>query len=218
MTCFKFLKQPELRLLSDENLMAQLHTGEHDALAVIVDRYQRLVWSVASRIVRDPGEAEDVVQSVFLELFKKMALFDPNRGTLKTWLLQLAYTRSINRRHLLERRKFYSTVEIDEQRIGFGPGPANPAQQLTPTETAHLIRELLSTLEPGQKVAVELIALEGLTFQELADRTGETVVNAKHHYYRGIIKLRQYLAVSKLKQETTEKKAACEWEVDDVKA
>lgn len=72
-----------LQKSTDEELMTQLRSGHHDALAVILDRYQRLVWSVAKRIVHDSGEAEDVVQIVFLDLFRKVELFDPERGTLK---------------------------------------------------------------------------------------------------------------------------------------
>ena len=68
---------------SDEQLMIHLQAGHHDALAVIVDRYQRLVWSVAKRIVHDGGEAEDVVQIVFLELFKKWIFLTPNAEHLK---------------------------------------------------------------------------------------------------------------------------------------
>src|SRR6185503_135835 len=69
------LTHRDLQSLSDEELMTQVQSGLHDALAVIVDRYQRLVWSVARKIVRDEGEAEDVVQIVFLECFQKMGVF-----------------------------------------------------------------------------------------------------------------------------------------------
>ncbi len=87
--------------LQDEDdcaLMQQLVAGNDDALAVIVDRYQRLVLSVALRIVKDVSEAEEVAQTVFLNIFRNAGKFDPIRGTLKVWLLQYAYTRSINRR------------------------------------------------------------------------------------------------------------------------
>ena len=88
----------QMQALSDEELMTHAQAGHHDALAVIVSRYQRLVWGVAAKIVHDSGEAEDVVQIVFTDLFQKVALFDPSRGTLKVWLMQFAYSRSINRR------------------------------------------------------------------------------------------------------------------------
>jgi len=179
---------------SDEQLMVHLQAGHHDALAVIVDRYQRLVWSVAKRIVHDGGEAEDVVQIVFLELFKKVDLFDPERGTLKVWLLQLAYTKSINRRYHLQRRRFYNQAEVNEEEVGLFVRQVASPFRLSTGETSRLVREVLATLKPNQRAAVELISFEGLTFEELATRTSETVSNAKHHYYRGMMKLREFLS------------------------
>jgi RNA polymerase sigma-70 factor, ECF subfamily len=179
---------------SDEELMIHLLAGHHDALAVIVDRYQRLVWSVAKRIVHDAGEAEDLVQIVFLELFKKVDLFDPGRGTLKVWILQLAYTKSINRRYHLQRRRFYDQAEVHEEEVALFVRRVASPFRLSTGETSRLIGEVLVTLNPNQRTAVELISFEGLTFEELATRTSETVSNAKHHYYRGMMKLREVLS------------------------
>jgi RNA polymerase sigma-70 factor (ECF subfamily) len=188
------MEYPAMQGSSDEELMIHLQAGHHDALAVIVDRYQRLVWSVAKRIVHDGGEAEDVVQIVFLELFKKMELFDPRRGTLKVWLLQLAYTKSINRRYHLQRRRFYDQPDVTEQDICSLVRPTASPFRLSTAETARLVGEVMATLNPNQRTAVELISMEGLTFEELATRTAETLSNAKHHYYRGMMKLREFLS------------------------
>lgn len=206
----------QLQSSSDEELMTHVKTGHHDALAVLVDRYQRLVWSVAQKIVKDEGEAEEVVQIVFLELFKKVELFNPNRGTLKVWLLQLAYTRSINRRYHLQRRQFYKQVEVDEQTIGEAAPQTISTLGLTSGEMARLVREVLSILNPSQKLAIELIAFEGLTFEEMAKRTGETLANAKHHYYRGMMKLRECL--SEQATEAAKERARDGWEVNDARA
>ena len=183
-----------LQRSSDEELMNHLRSGHHDALAVIVDRYQRLVGSVAKRIVHDGGEAEDVVQIVFLELFQKVELFDPRRGTLKAWLLQLAYTKSINRRYLLQRRRFYDQAEVKEEEFAPHSGRAASPLRMSTGETSRLVREVMASLNPEQRTAVELISFEGLTFEELATRTTETLSNAKHHYYRGMMKLREFLS------------------------
>lgn len=207
----------ELGSLSDEELMTHLRSGYHDALAVVVDRYQRLVWSVAQKIVHDEGEAEDVVQIVFLEFFQKMELFDSARGTLKVWLLQLAYTRSINRRYHLQRRRFYNQVEVDEQDVTQFSPAAVSAFRLNSGETARLVREVLATLNPSQRTAIELIAFEGLTFEELAKRTGETVANAKHHYYRGMMKLRECLSSPILQPEPSKERSTSKWEVPDAR-
>lgn len=208
----------QLQSLSDEDLMTHLRAGHHDALAVIVDRYQRLVWSVAQKIVHDESEAEDVVQIVFLEFFQKMELFNPARGTLKVWLLQLAYTRSINRRYHLQRRHFYNQTEVDEQDVTqFSPSVVSMLR-LNSGETARLVREVLATLDASQRTAIELIAFEGLTFDELAVRTGETVANAKHHYYRGMMKLRECLSAPMLQPEPNKERSTNKWEVRDARA
>src|SRR5215472_10782682 len=104
----------QLQEADDLELVRQLVSGNDDAFAVFVDHYQRLVFSVAIRIVKDEGEAEEVVQIVFLDIFRKVATFDPSRGTLKMWVLQYAYSRSVNRRRQLESQHFYSSVELDE--------------------------------------------------------------------------------------------------------
>src|SRR5277367_6136200 len=104
----------KLKGLNDAELMAHLKGGCNDALAVLFDRYYRLVLSIALKIVRDPGEAEDVMQTVFLEIFRSVAQFDPAKGTTKVWILQYAYHRAINRKQHLNARKFYSQIDLEE--------------------------------------------------------------------------------------------------------
>ena len=96
----------ELKLLTDDQLMVQLQAGVNDALAVLFERYHRLVFSIALKIVRDRGEAEDVTQNVFLEIYSSVAQFDPGKGTLKVWLLQYAYHRAFNWKGYLNTEEF----------------------------------------------------------------------------------------------------------------
>src|SRR5439155_3969195 len=142
--------QGDLATLGDNKLAQELVVGNHQALAILVDRYQRLVFAIAFRIVRDKGEAEDLVQVVFLEIFRKVKLFDPSRGTFKVWLLRYAYTRSMNRRDHLERRRFYSTLELDE----VGPLAALRTgrfdRSLTEHEVTRFVGQALDTLKPNQ--------------------------------------------------------------------
>jgi RNA polymerase sigma-70 factor (ECF subfamily) len=208
----------ELASLSDADLVTHLRLGHHDALAVILDRYQRLVWSVAEKIVHDQGEAEDLVQIVFLEFFQKLDLFDASRGTLKVWLLQLAYTRSINRRYHLQRRQFYSQVEVNEENIMRLSPVAASAFRLNSGEAAHLIREVLATLNSRQRTAIELISFEGLTFEQLANRSGESLANAKHLYYRGMLKLRECLSPPIAQAEPSKKRSTSMWEEQNARA
>src|SRR5580692_3198028 len=110
----------ELGKLNDEALMLRLQLGHHDALAVLFDRYHLLVMTIALRILRDAGEAEDLMQAVFLEVFRSSAQFDSAKGTTKVWLLQYAYHRSFNRRHYLSLRGLYehsSNAEGDSEPV-----------------------------------------------------------------------------------------------------
>jgi RNA polymerase sigma-70 factor, ECF subfamily len=191
----------ELQELSDTELFRELISGRDDAFAVIVDRYQRLVFSVALRIVKDEGEAEDLVQTVFADVFKKMEQFDPARGTLKVWVLQYAYSRSINRRHYLEQRQFYSRAEVDEViALGYSMGATRSAG-LSTAEVSRLVAQALSSLSPKKQRAITLVYFQGLTLDEAAERTGETLPAIRHHYYRGLMQLRDFISSGKsLKQ------------------
>jgi RNA polymerase sigma-70 factor, ECF subfamily len=193
---FSFSDSPptfaKLKVLSDAELMAHLQSGCNDALAVLFDRYHRLVLSIALRIVRDPGEAEDVTQSVFMEIFRSVAQFDPAKGTTKVWILQYAYHRAINRRQYLNARQFYDQTSMDEVETRL-PGPAPTLGGFAPGELKHLLRQGLATLSGVQKQVVELASYDGLSMQEIASKTGDTLVNVRHHYYRGLQKLRSFI-------------------------
>lgn len=172
--------------------MAHLRAGCNDALTVLFDRYHRLVLSIALKIVRDPGEAEDVMQSVFLEIFRSVAQFDPAKGTTKVWILQYAYHRAINRRQHLNSRNFYSQTnqETFENRL---PESASTLGRFTQIELKHLLRQGLRTFSGPQKRVIELASSNGLSMKEIADKTGESLLNVRHHYYRGLQKLRSFV-------------------------
>jgi RNA polymerase sigma-70 factor (ECF subfamily) len=91
--------------VSDEDLLRQLRSGATDALAVLFDRHCRQVFSTAHRILRDSGEAEDLMQEVFLEIYRDAGTFDPGSGSVKTWILQCANRRSLNRWQYLKLRE-----------------------------------------------------------------------------------------------------------------
>src|SRR5581483_1250410 len=179
-----------LSSLTDEDVMAHLQAGHTSALAVLFDRYHRLIFNIALKFVRDVGEAEDVMQAVFLEIFQVAAQFDPERGTTRVWMLQYAYHRSITRRQQLAARKFYDSVELDEAKDALlQPGDVLVASQ----ETRELVATGLASLTAAQRRVLELAYFEGLSMREIADRTGESLPNVRHHYYRGLAKIRSVL-------------------------
>jgi RNA polymerase sigma-70 factor (ECF subfamily) len=184
------LSSRELRNLSDEFLMAHLQAGHADALAVLFDRYHRLVLSIAMKILRDVGEAEDLMQSVFLEIYRSAAQFDPAKGTTKVWILQYAYHRGMNRRQHLNVRNFYKNSDIADAQNDLLVGEMF---SFADQETKRLVREALGTLNDTQSRVLRLAYFEGLSLKEIAERTGENVGNVRHHYYRGLSRLRVVL-------------------------
>jgi RNA polymerase sigma-70 factor, ECF subfamily len=183
----------ESTALSDENLMAELAAGCNDALAVLYDRYHRLVLAIALRIVRDPGEAEDVTQVVFLDIFRAVAQFDSSKGTTKVWILQYAYHRAINRRRQLNARSFYDSsnvVDID----AVLPNTQALYGGFAQAELKHLLQQALSTLSSSQKRVIELASYNGLSMKEIAEKTGDSLPNVRHYYYRGLQNLRSFVS------------------------
>jgi RNA polymerase sigma-70 factor (ECF subfamily) len=186
------LSLTQLEQLPDEQLMARLQEGQSDALAVLFDRYQRLVLSIALKIVRDPGEAEDVTQTVFLDFYRAVAQFDPRKGNTKVWLMQFAYHRAINRRQHLQGREFYTNAEFEE--FETRPVETHPTLGLNSFETKALVRKSMNALSDRQKSVIEMACYEGLSMQEIADRTGDSFTSVRHHYYRGLQKLRSLIS------------------------
>jgi RNA polymerase sigma-70 factor (ECF subfamily) len=191
----------ELNHLTDADLMAQLRAGCNDALAILFARYHRLVLSIALKIVRDPGEAEDVMQTVFLDIFRAVAQFDPAKGTTKVWILQYAYHRAINRRQHLNARNFYDqrNLEAVENRLSEKPSTFG---SLTQNESKRLLQQGLATLSRGQRQVIELASSNGLSMQEIANKTGDSLLNVRHHYYMGLQKLRFFVGPARELKKT----------------
>ena len=182
----------ELKLLTDDQLMVQLQEGVNDALAVLFERYHRLVFSIALKIVRDRGEAEDVTQNVFLEIYSSVAQFDPEKGTLKVWLLQYAYHRAFNWKRRLNTRNFYNQEGIEDLDPSLY-GEFFSAGKYAPGELQRLLQQGLASLGAPQKQVIELANFEGLSMKEIANKTGDSLSNVRHHYYRGLEKLRAFI-------------------------
>ena len=169
--------------------MVEIQQGHSDANAVLFDRCHRLVLNVAARILRDASEAEDLMQSVFLELLKSAGLFNKHRGTVKVWILQYAYSRSFNRRQHLSRRDAHELRSAPSEEAG------SPAciSRLGPFESARAVNQAMNQLNGVQRKIIELVFYEGLTMREIAEKTDESFDSVRHHYYRGMEKLRSVL-------------------------
>ena len=176
--------------LSDERVMEELRNGNTDAFAVLFKRHHRLVHTVALRIVRDFAEAEDLTQGIFLEIYRKAGQFDPCRGTLKVWLLQYAYSRSMNRRNYLLARHFYEHTEL---KAVDSAASLWSFTRLPQPEAGRLTSEVLAGLPDAQRETIKMFFFEGLTLKEIAEKRNESFSNVRHHYYRGLSRLRSLL-------------------------
>lgn len=159
-------------------LIRRLVAGDHEALGDLYDRCAGLVNALALRVLRDATEAEDVVQEVFVQVWRQAARFDPARGSPEAWLCTMARTRALDR---LRRRAARREASGDE---------APNASEAPRNEEALAVRKALDGLSADQRRALELAYYEGLTQSEIAARLGEPL---------GTIKTRMRLAMQKLR-------------------
>ncbi|MFC5861815.1 RNA polymerase sigma factor [Acidicapsa dinghuensis] len=176
------------QIRSDDALLAEVQSGSKEALGLLFRRYRPPVVHIARRILRDASEAEDLCQEVFVYLFEKAKLFDPSKGSASTWIIQIAYHRAMNRRAYLAHRQHYTAQEFDEQR--FGPSPRSSIDELT---ARNLLNRLRGQLTQDQRQTLELHFFEGYSLKEIAERTHQKLGNVRHHFYRGLERLRSNL-------------------------
>ncbi len=181
--------------LSDECLMESIQSGNMQALGLLFDRYSRLVLSVGLRILRDAGEAQELVQDVFLYLFKKSRSFDGSKGSLRSWLSQIAYSRAFNRREYLVLRRFYDCCQVDEV-IDCVSSDFSLQAQGEISELREILQEALAGLTERQRATLQLFFFEGYSLREISARLDETLGNTRNHYYRGLERLREVLTLS----------------------
>jgi RNA polymerase sigma-70 factor, ECF subfamily len=183
---------------SDEALMVQVQANDPASLELLFDRYSRLVLTIARGIVRDSGEAEDVVQEVFFYLYRKAALFDGSKGSVKNWILQIGLHRALDRKAHLARRGFYAGTEIssvDDILLGETDLEREIGAKLDHAQLGKAF-QLLPEL---QRLTLELFYFEGLELREISEKLGEPLGNTRHHFYRGLERLRKNAFVQSLR-------------------
>ena len=195
-------ERPAESISTDEDLLERIQQREEEALLALFRRYHLLVFSIGCRILRDQGEAEDLVQEVFLRLHSRENTFDASKGSARTWLVQMVYRRAFDRRAYLHRRQFYHGT--DEAACAKAvSGAKNLETDVIERLTAQQLRAAFGQLSENQKETLELFFFEGLKLAEIAERTGEDIKNVRHHYYRGLERLRQ-LAREMTKDESNQ--------------
>ncbi len=189
--------EPEI---SDESLMIQICEGSREALAILFRRYARLVRAVAVRILQDDSEGEDLLQEVFLYVFRNCSVFDASRAKVRSWIIQMTYHRAIDRRRYLKSRHFYTRLDLDG--IAGLPDPHSEGREeqylLAASVGSTTIPALLDTLSDDQRNTLSLHFFEGYSFDEIAEKLDQSLGNIRNHYYRGLEKLRKQMFPARL--------------------
>jgi RNA polymerase sigma-70 factor (ECF subfamily) len=180
----------DLSLVSDEELMSRLQTEDSTVLELLFDRYSRLAFGVAFRILRDRGEAEEVVQEAFLYLFQRAKLFDPVKGTAKAWIIQIASHRAIDRRLYLGRRGFYVNTDIAAL-DNVCRKDADLDRNIGARHDLSQFERAINDLSDGQRRTLGLYYFGSLDLREIATKINEPLGNVRHHFYRGLQRLRR---------------------------
>ncbi len=183
--------------VSAEALMASICNGDKEALACLFRRYARVIRGVAYRVLRDTSEADDLLQDIFLLINRKCGMFDASRGPARFWILQMTYHRAIARRRYLNSRHFYTRVDIDEAERELAV-PANGSLGAEALMGNSHLKNIFEALSEDQRETLQLFFVEGYTLAEIATKLNQTRGNVKHHYFRGLEKLRKHLFDSKL--------------------
>jgi RNA polymerase sigma factor (sigma-70 family) len=177
----------DLAHLSDEALVALAARGEEVALAELYDRFGRVAYGLALRILRDAALAEDAVQDAFLAIWRTAGRFMPERAKASTWILTLVHRRAVD------------LVRREERRRAEPLEAATAGTEAAADETAWLrfererVQRALRTLPDQQREAIELAYYGGFTQSELADRLGLPLGTIKSRMFAGLSQLRQVL-------------------------
>jgi RNA polymerase sigma-70 factor (ECF subfamily) len=178
--------------LSDEALLALCSRADENALGELYDRYGRVAYGLALRIVRDRALAEDAVQEAFLAVWRSAGAFLAEQGKPSTWILTLVHRRAVDLVRREERRRTEPLEDTD-----------HPTGEATDEEAwlraqRQVVQEALRKLPPDQREAIELAYYGGFTQSELAEKLGLPLGTVKSRMFTGLKRLRELLAESGL--------------------
>lgn len=172
---------------TDASLVGAIRSGDESAMASLYDRYSSIVYAVGLRVLGDTGAAEDVLQDVFMQLWRNPGVFDAGRGSLGAWLAVIARNRAID-----ALRKRRPETDIDDVVVSVEPDMAGDAERSRAMEK---VRGTLGSMPAAQRSALEMAYFEGLTHTEIATKTGEPLGTIKTRIRSGLLALRKAFKV-----------------------
>ena len=173
-------------LTSDLALVRAIRAGDQGAMATLYDRYSSIVYAVALRVLQDTGAAEDVLQEIFMQLWRNPGAFDSSRGNMAAWLAVISRNRAID---ALRKRRPES--DIEDVILSVQPDLASDAERARAMDK---VRGALQGMGAAQRSALEMAYFEGLSHSEIAEKTGEPLGTIKTRIRTGLLILRKAFA------------------------
>jgi RNA polymerase sigma-70 factor, ECF subfamily len=178
------LSRADLKEVSpDATLVSAIRDGDEQAMAQLYDRYSSLVYSIALRVLGETEAAEDILQEIFLRLWRNPATFDSSRGSLPAWLAVITRNRAID-----VLRKRHSKTDLEDVKVSVEPDLASGVER---SRILEKIRGALRSMSEPQRSALEMAFFEGLTHTEIAEKSGEPLGTIKTRIRTGLLVLRK---------------------------
>lgn len=174
-------------------ILQRIAAGDRDAIQDCMKAYGGLVWSLARRMMQNTDDAEDIVQEIFVDIWKNAERFDPNQASETTFVAMIARRRIIDKIRYTKRR--ISADAIDEMLVE--PSDGSDRKMQTSIE-AREAAKALNALRPEQRQVLQMSIVQGLSHQEIADATGMPLGTVKTHARRGILQAREILGLGKV--------------------
>ena len=182
-------------------LLQRVVQQDSQALEMLYDRYSRLVYSLVYRVVREPATAEELVQEVFLQVWRNAASFQPERGTLEAWLVTITRNRALDSLRAKASKQRKLEQESDDsmtdaaQFSDLAAAPAlSPEERIDQQTRARVVRSQISSLPAKHRLAIEMAYFQGLSQSEIAESLGEPLGTVKTWMRGALARLREGLA------------------------
>jgi RNA polymerase sigma-70 factor (ECF subfamily) len=179
------MEDRSMQVPADAELLRRISQRDEEAMAVLFDRYAKIVYSVALRVLHDPSEAEDVMQDVLMQVWRGASSFIVGRGSLMGWLAVVARNRAID---VLRRR--HPSDPVDEVVLPVSVDLAGEAER---NRLMEKLRAILQELPQEQQKSLQMAFFEGMTHSEIAEKTGDPLGTVKTRIRLALISIRKAL-------------------------
>ncbi|MCY0901528.1 MAG: sigma-70 family RNA polymerase sigma factor [Firmicutes bacterium] len=187
-----------IETVSDDELLDGIAQQDRAAMTALYDRYERLVYSFAVRAVRDRSAAEEIVQDVFVKVWRSAERYDASQGKLSTWLLTIARRTAIDMHRKTQRRLIPELME-DEQLAQVHDDEAGPEAIVEAHALRDIIQEALARLPDDQRATIERMYYQGYTQREIAESMDVPLGTVKGRIRLGLSRLKEQLLATGLR-------------------